>query len=246
MLNVSVLCMCVFVKGGDKLTLALSGIEEKKEEVEEVDATSGRSPTPVTVTHFSWGEAGKLEQRVVSPSHPRSPTSFLSLSLSQSQEPSSLSYNNPFNPFVSTENKTGTNPFLTSSSSNPFVEVNNHDGSDLMAKENKATDENHVNVGKEKEVENLLSNGDVKIPTTPVQKEHAMSPILTSPNTARLNTSDKVNGILEPQRKISRVSKKFLCFRCFEVIILLLCLRTQILCAEELVVVCCVVVGFVN
>lgn len=208
MLNVSMLCMCVFVKGGDKLTLALSGIEETKEDVEEVEGTSGRSPTPVTVTHFSWGEAGKLEQRVVSPSHPRSPTSFLSLSLSQSQEPSSLSYNNPFNPFLSTESKAVTNPFLTSSSSNPFVEINNHDSSDVTIKENKTTDENQVNINKEKEVENLLSNGDVRTPTTPIQKEHIVSPVLTAPNTARLNSSEKINGVLEPQRKISRVSKK--------------------------------------
>lgn len=212
MLNVSLLCVCVFVKGGDKLTLALSGIEEKKEDVEEVEGPSGRSPTPVTVTHFSWGEAGKLEQRVISPSHPRSPTSFLSLSLSQSQEPSSLSYNNPFNPFVSTEqtHKPITNPFLTSSSSssNPFVEINNHENSDIMMKEIKTADENQVNISKEKEVESLLSNGDVKTPTTPVQKEHIISSIITSPNTARLNTSEKINGVLEPQRKISRVSKK--------------------------------------
>lgn len=192
--------------GGDKLTLALSGIEEKKEDVEEVDGTSGRSPTPVTVTHFSWGEAGKLEQRVVSPSHPRSPTSFLSLSLSQSQEPSSLSYNNPFNPFVSTESKAVTNPFLTSSC-NPFVEINSHGSSDLMLKENKTSDEKQVNISEEKEVENHLTNGDVKTPTTPIKKEHIISPVVTSPNTARLNTSEKINGVLEPQQKISRDGK---------------------------------------
>lgn len=193
--------------GGDKLTLALSGIEEKKEDVEEVEATTGRSPTPVTVTHFSWGEAGKLEQRVVSPSHPRSPTSFLSLSLTQSQEPSSLSYNNPFNPFVAAENKPVTNPFLTSSS-NPFVEVNNHDSNDIVTKENKTAEENQVNVSssKEKEVENLLSNGDVRIPTTPVQKEN-ITPTVMSPNTTRLNASEKMNGVLEPQRKTSRDGK---------------------------------------
>lgn len=192
--------------GGDKLTLALSGIEEKKEDVEEAEGTTGRSPTPVTVTHFSWGEAGKLEQRVVSPSHPRSPTSFLSVSLTQSQEPSSLSYNNPFNPFVAAENKPVTNPFLTSSS-NPFVEVNNHDSNDIVMKEIKTAEENQVNVSnKEKEVDSLLSNGDVKTPTTPVQKEN-ITPTVMSPNTARLNASEKINGVLEPQRKISRDGK---------------------------------------
>ena len=122
---------------------------------------------------------------------------------------SSLSYNNPFNPFVTTESKPVTNPFLTSSSSNPFVEVNNHDSSDVVTKENKTFDENQVNINKEKEVEILLTNGDVKTPTSPVQKEHITSSI-TSPNTvARLNASEKVNGVLEPQRKISRVRRNF-------------------------------------
>ncbi|XP_054266109.1 band 4.1-like protein 5 isoform X2 [Macrosteles quadrilineatus] len=97
--------------GGDKLTLSLSGAEDKSEELPSPVSPTGRSPTPVTVTHFSWGEAGRLEQRVVTPSA-RSPVPFMSLSVAPVDPPSST------NPFLST-----TNPFLQYPNSNPFVDM---------------------------------------------------------------------------------------------------------------------------
>uniref|UniRef100_A0A8D9DUC3 Moesin/ezrin/radixin homolog 1 n=1 Tax=Cacopsylla melanoneura TaxID=428564 RepID=A0A8D9DUC3_9HEMI len=113
--------------GGDKLTLALNGKHSP---------TSPLSPTPeenvkdesVTVTHFSWGETGRLEQRVVSPNlspSPRSPVPFLSLSLN---EPSTNPFINPFTESTTSPVTTPTNPFLTNPtttqpSSNPFVDT---------------------------------------------------------------------------------------------------------------------------
>lgn len=82
-----------------------------------------RCATPVTVTHFSFGECGKLEQRVISPE--RSPTESLSSILSlpfNATSPSSP--RNPFsaNPFTGdSQIPTTTNPFL-SSISNPFTD----------------------------------------------------------------------------------------------------------------------------
>lgn len=103
--------MCC-VKGGDKLTLSLSGMEESPV-TEEVAGKDARSPTPVTVTHFSWGEAGKLEQRVISPSLPSapSPPPFMSLSVTPATT----------NPFLNT------NPFLAYPNSNPFVDISSDD-----------------------------------------------------------------------------------------------------------------------
>uniref|UniRef100_A0A1B6DLE8 Uncharacterized protein n=1 Tax=Clastoptera arizonana TaxID=38151 RepID=A0A1B6DLE8_9HEMI len=181
-------CVC---KGGDKLTLSLSCVEEDKVEVDENSSKEGpaRSPTPVTVTHFSWGEAGKLEQRVVSPSlspSPRSPTPFMSLSLTQ---PESLTFTNPFkNPFDS-EAKPTTNPFLNHS--NPFLAPNQLNG-DLINK----PDENNKENNKE------VINGDApKILSSPKQtKEILISPLLKSPSVGRHH--DKSNG-MEQQKKIS-------------------------------------------
>jgi hypothetical protein len=79
----------------------------------EVKEDNNVGPTPVTVTHFSWGDRGQLE-RVMLPSE-------------NGEQPSSL---NPFNPFteppVSPTAKTNTNPFLhattpTEKKSNPFL-----------------------------------------------------------------------------------------------------------------------------
>lgn len=109
-----------------------------------IENEAKRSATPITVTHFSWGECGKLEQRVISPnrSPPVSPLQPLSLpslpitatlSADEIAAPPtpliSLSSKNPFsNPFV--DNTTtdvviesaSTNPFITTSS-NPFKEI---------------------------------------------------------------------------------------------------------------------------
>lgn len=189
---------CVY-KGGDKLTLSLSCVEEDKVEVDDnpsKDGTTARSPTPVTVTHFSWGEAGKLEQRIVSPSlspSPRSPTPFMSLSLTQ---PESLSFTNPFkNPFDS-ETKPVTNPFLNHS--NPFFDVTQDNG-DVK---NKISEENDKENNKE-----ILVNGDChKVPSSPIEmKEIMMSPIIKSPNIGRQNG-------MELQRNISKVSCLVACF----------------------------------
>ncbi|RZF38174.1 hypothetical protein LSTR_LSTR005535 [Laodelphax striatellus] len=151
--------------GGDKLTLSLNG-QEKESHENGLETTDGaaiangkeetnRSPTPVTVTHFSWGECGKLEQRVVSPNRtpsPRSPTPFLSLSLQPQEAPS-----NPFNPFTSmhTEAKPNTNPFL-----NPFMELSevvNEKAEDSESKDDKLKDG----------VEMHKVNGDSKCPSSP-------------------------------------------------------------------------------
>ncbi|PSN44256.1 hypothetical protein C0J52_04841 [Blattella germanica] len=60
--------------GGDKLTLSLSGMvnASESEEVSQIEADDSttsqkRCTTPVTVTHFSWSDRGKLE-RVILPS----------------------------------------------------------------------------------------------------------------------------------------------------------------------------------
>lgn len=123
----------VFKKGGDKLTLSLNGgiasSEETKQSLDDqsISETSvskddrKRCATPVTVTHFSFGECGKLEQRVISPE--RSPTESMSSILSLPFNPTSpTSPRNPFsaNPFTG-DSQTTTNPFL-SSLSNPFTD----------------------------------------------------------------------------------------------------------------------------
>ncbi|XP_026815833.1 band 4.1-like protein 5 [Rhopalosiphum maidis] len=120
--------------GGDKLTLSLNGgiaaPEETKQPLDEqpISETSvskddrKRCATPVTVTHFSFGECGKLEQRVVSPE--RSPTESMSSILSLPFNATSpTSPRNPFsaNPFIGDSQPAITNPFL-SSSSNPFAD----------------------------------------------------------------------------------------------------------------------------
>lgn len=107
------------------MTLSLSGSDTNKiQDSEESSLKEGRSPTPVTVTHFSWGEAGKLEQRVISPSIPsaRSPTLFMPLSVASIDSSSSVS-TNPFVSQLVSENKCTTNPFLTYPNSNPFVDM---------------------------------------------------------------------------------------------------------------------------
>ncbi|XP_003246718.1 band 4.1-like protein 5 isoform X1 [Acyrthosiphon pisum] len=120
--------------GGDKLTLSLNGgiaaPEETKQPLDEqpISETSvskddrKRCATPVTVTHFSFGECGKLEQRVVSPE--RSPTESMSSILSLPFNAASpTSPRNPFsaNPFIGDSQTATTNPFL-SPSSNPFAD----------------------------------------------------------------------------------------------------------------------------
>lgn len=120
--------------GGDKLTLALNGgiatPEETKQSLDEqpISETSlskddrKRCATPVTVTHFSFGECGKLEQRVISPE--RSPTESMSSILSLPFNATSpTSTRNPFsaNPFTGDSQTPTTNPFL-SPLSNPFTD----------------------------------------------------------------------------------------------------------------------------
>lgn len=81
-----------------------------------------RCATPVTVTHFSFGECGKLEQRVISPD--RSPTESMSSILSLPFNATSpTSPRNPFsaNPFTGDSQTATTNPFL-SPLSNPFTD----------------------------------------------------------------------------------------------------------------------------
>jgi len=121
-------------KGGDKLTLSLNGgiaaPEETKQPLDEQSISEisvskddrKRCATPVTVTHFSFGECGKLEQRVVSPE--RSPTESMSSILSLPFNATSpTSPRNPFsaNPFIGDSQTATTNPFL-SPSSNPFAD----------------------------------------------------------------------------------------------------------------------------
>uniref|UniRef100_A0A2S2R0G4 Moesin/ezrin/radixin homolog 1 n=1 Tax=Sipha flava TaxID=143950 RepID=A0A2S2R0G4_9HEMI len=117
--------------GGDKLTLSLNGgiaaTEETKQSLDDQSLSETsvskedrkRCATPVTVTHFSFGECGKLEQRVISPE--RSPTESMSSILSLPFNATSpTSPRNPFsaNPFTG-DSQTMTNPFL-SPLSNPF------------------------------------------------------------------------------------------------------------------------------
>lgn len=154
-------------KGGDKLTLSLNGgttaPEETKQPLDEqpISETSvskddrKRCATPVTVTHFSFGECGKLEQRVISPE--RSPTESMSsiLSLPFNDATSPTSPHNPFsaNPFTGdSQTVTTTNPFL-SSLSNPFT--------DNSTKKESA---NGVVVAVESNtVTNGISNSDAKV-----------------------------------------------------------------------------------
>lgn len=122
----------VFKKGGDKLTLSLNGgttaTEETKQPLDDQSVSETvskderkRCATPVTVTHFSFGECGKLEQRVISPE--RSPTESMSSILSLPFNATSpTSPRNPFsaNPFTG-DSQTTTNPFLPPLS-NPFTD----------------------------------------------------------------------------------------------------------------------------
>ncbi|KAJ1522773.1 hypothetical protein ONE63_001929 [Megalurothrips usitatus] len=153
--------------GGDKLTLALSGsstaqssngglttgkgsVSNSDEEDQEDGASEdrvdkARSPTPVTVTHFSWGERGKLEQRILSnastpppplslancasPSlrhrspSPLSPTFFQSGAENgvekKTTSPTTVFSTNPFNPFSSKTQFSPTSP-KESKFPNPF------------------------------------------------------------------------------------------------------------------------------
>lgn len=116
------------------MTLSLNGgiaaPEETKQALDEppISETSvskddrKRCATPVTVTHFSFGECGKLEQRVISPE--RSPTESMSSILSLPFNATSpTSPRNPFsaNPFIGDSQTATTNPFL-SPLSNPFAD----------------------------------------------------------------------------------------------------------------------------
>ncbi|XKL66773.1 hypothetical protein PGB90_010193 [Kerria lacca] len=130
--------------GGDKLTLSLNGKPLSKENQETIDNVSitpvdsppssiidlevKRCTTPVTVTHFSWNEAGKIEQRIITRS--TSPTQPLSLPLT---DDSSIISNNPFtsllsvtssemSPVDNASTNSSTNPFLNPS--NPFSNIN--------------------------------------------------------------------------------------------------------------------------
>lgn len=129
-------CLVLLKKGGDKLTLSLNGgiaaPEETKQPLDEQLISESslskddrkRCATPVTVTHFSFGECGKLEQRVISPE--RSPTESMSSILSLPFNATSpTSPRNPFsaNPFTGDSQSTTTNPFL-SSLPNPFTDNN--------------------------------------------------------------------------------------------------------------------------
>ncbi|XP_075214310.1 erythrocyte membrane protein band 4.1-like yurt isoform X2 [Lycorma delicatula] len=205
--------------GGDKLTLSLTGNNDKEVKEDGADSSDGcsgknkeesnRSPTPVTVTHFSWGECGKLEQRVVSPTRtpsPRSPTPFLSLSLTP-QETSPLT-NNPFNPFtsLSTDNKTGTNPFL--STSNPFIETLE----EMTKAEVNKIEKNHSlneDILKKEIKEYSRINGDLKCPTSP-KLTSGQSPNDKTTNTVKPVSSAKpleTTNVTETHRKTSKDSK---------------------------------------
>ncbi|XP_046673475.1 band 4.1-like protein 5 isoform X1 [Homalodisca vitripennis] len=154
--------------GGDKLTLSLSGADVDKTEVlEENTGKDGRSPTPVTVTHFSWGEAGKLEQRVISPSA-RSPTPFMSLSVAPVETLVST------NPFVTTETKCTTNPFLAYPNSNPFVDMSSEE-----VKSSDVTNEADNNV-------ELITNGITKVPSSPVDPCPVIIPASSTPQTEKV------------------------------------------------------------
>lgn len=156
----------LFNKGGDKLTLSLNGgiaaPEEIKQPLDEQTISEAslskddrkRCATPVTVTHFSFGECGKLEQRVISPE--RSPTESMSSILSLPFNATSpTSPRNPFsaNPFTAGDSQTTTNPFL-SPLSNPFTDNNMKKDStnDVVV----AVIESHIGT-------NGISNSDTKI-----------------------------------------------------------------------------------
>lgn len=159
----------VFKKGGDKLTLALNGgittPEEIKQTLDEqsISETSvskedrKRCATPVTVTHFSFGECGKLEQRVISPE--RSPTESMSSILSLPFNATSpTSPRNPFsaNPFTGDSQTTTTNPFL-SPLSNPFTDNNTKKDS---------TNGVVVSVNESNTSTNGITNSDAKVTQT--------------------------------------------------------------------------------
>ncbi|KAK3908010.1 Band 4.1-like protein 5 [Frankliniella fusca] len=126
--------------GGDKLTLALSGTSTTqcsnggtptgKESIpnsDEEDQDDGasdertdkaRSPTPVTVTHFSWGERGKLEQRILSTASSSPPPLSLINNSQRNRSPSPLSpsFFPPSTPDPTEKKATSPTPYST----NPF------------------------------------------------------------------------------------------------------------------------------
>ncbi|XP_039288305.1 band 4.1-like protein 5 isoform X2 [Nilaparvata lugens] len=193
--------------GGDKLTLSLNGQEKESHHENGLEAPDGaataaagtkeesnRSPTPVTVTHFSWGECGKLEQRVVSPNRtpsPRSPTPFLSLSLQPQEAPS-----NPFNPFTSmhTEAKPNTNPFL-----NPFMEL-----SEVVTED--STDSKEDKVKEATELHKV--NGDSKCPSSPKPVLNEIIPRSPTEKTAVLNKINSSNNKIQDPNITSDENKK--------------------------------------
>lgn len=140
----------------------------------------------VTVTHFSWGQEGRLEQRLVSPT-PTSPTPFLSLPLNTEST-------NPFtNPFARGEVEsptspavtTPTNPFLTNVS-NPFVESIEKGGVDKMggAHENLQTRvEVHATNGIGSYSPPLSPNVKIITPTSPLLIEKKLSESVPPPST---------------------------------------------------------------
>lgn len=150
------------------MTLSLSGSDSNKNQDPDENAIKeGRSPTPVTVTHFSWGEAGKLEQRVISPSIPpaRSPTPFMSLSVASVD--SSVS-TNPFVSQLLSETKCTTNPFLTYPNSNPFV--------DMTLEEVKSSE-----VTNEADSKNETNNSFIKDTPFPLDHSPVVAPTSSSP-----------------------------------------------------------------
>lgn len=150
------------------MTLSLSGSDSNKNQDPDENAIKeGRSPTPVTVTHFSWGEAGKLEQRVISPSIPpaRSPTPFMSLSVASVD--SSVS-TNPFVSQLLSETKCTTNPFLTYPNSNPFV--------DMTLEEVKSSE-----VTNEADSKNETNNSFIKDTPFPLDHSPGVAPTSSSP-----------------------------------------------------------------
>lgn len=132
-------CVCVCVQGGDKLTLALSPVVGVGPGGNPTSLNSG--PTPVTVTHFSWGDTGQIEQRTL-PSSMQQPTTnpFLGPQSPTSPHKSPVSSTNPFlNPFVSASASSGDEEKTEAKQHEP---IENHQESNIenaLQKENCTT-----------------------------------------------------------------------------------------------------------
>ncbi|XP_073977533.1 erythrocyte membrane protein band 4.1-like yurt isoform X1 [Rhodnius prolixus] len=125
--------------GGDKLTLALSPVVGVGPGGNPTSLNSG--PTPVTVTHFSWGDTGQIEQRTL-PSSMQQPTTnpFLGPQSPTSPHKSPVSSTNPFlNPFVSASASSGDEEKTEAKQHEP---IENHQESNIenaLQKENCTT-----------------------------------------------------------------------------------------------------------